>query len=518
MVDKKSEDSSEGIIRIEPVAIDLTTKTSSEKVAGSYSSIKRSPLIWIGLGILLTSALVVVFLLPRWVSNSKTEPATVVSSPGLDQQQVQTTVKKKDAVSPWEKAQESRLRKETQNILSQMLEAQKILSEKGVGIWAGEDYATAMQFAAAGDELYNQRDFVNSRTEYEKALSIFSKLVEKIDVIFEGTMDKGNKALAEGNSKAAMEAFQLALAIDAIDRHANVGKTRAETLDEVLALMNQGDGLLQEGQLNKAKQHYQQALDLDNDFDTAKQKIALADEKILDRAFNKHMSAGFISMENRRFTAARQSFSEALKLKPRSAEARNALNQTKHNLTTININSLQTDARALEAKENWHAARKKYEAALALNSSLAEAQQGQQRTVLRGKINDRLEQILSQPERIYDPKVFQETMAFQNKLNAVADKGPILRKQLASLDRLLHKANTPVDVLLRSDNLTSVTLRKVDELGYFAEKSLSLRPGKYVAVGIRQGYRDARVTFMIDPDKPMQIVTVQASEKIALGK
>ena len=155
---------------------------------------------------------------------------------------------------------------------------------------------------------------------------------------------------------------------------------------------------------------------------------------------------------------------------------------------------------------------------MTLNSSLAEAQQGQQRTVLRGKINDRLEQILSQPERIYDPKVFQETKAFQNKLNAVADKGPILRKQLASLDRLLHKANTPVDVLLRSDNLTLVTLRKVDELGYFAEKSLSLRPGKYVAVGIRQGYRDARVTFMIDPDKSMQIVTVQASEKIALGK
>jgi hypothetical protein len=183
----------------------------------------------------------------------------------------------------------------------------------------------------------------------------------------------------------------------------------------------------------------------------------------------------------------------------------------------MNINALQSAAKDLEGKEDWHAALKKYEAALVMDNSLAEAQQGRQRAMLRAQISDRLEQILSQPKRVYDPKVYAETMALQKKLNSLSDKGPVLSKQLAALDRLLHKATSLVDVLLRSDNLTLVSLRKVDELGYFAEKNLSLRPGKYVAVGVRQGYRDARVTFNIDPDMPMQTVTVQATEKITLG-
>ncbi len=207
-----------------------------------------------------------------------------------------------------------------------------------------------------------------------------------------------------------------------------------------------------------------------------------------------------------------------MKLKPRSAEARSALQQTKHSLTTINIKSLQSQARDLEEQENWRAALAKYQAALNLDSSLAESQEGQQRTTLRAKIHERLEQILTQAERIYDPKVYKETVGFQSKLSALADKGPILRKQLNALGLLLNKANTPVSISLYSDNLTAVTLRKVGELGYFTEKNLSLRPGKYVAVGVRDGYRDARVEFLVDPEKSTQAITVQAAEKISLSR
>jgi tetratricopeptide (TPR) repeat protein len=517
MVDNNSENSDEGFTRIKPLAIDLTANSSSDKAAGRQISLKHSPLIWLGLGILLTSALVVIFLLPNWVNNPEAEPPAL-ASPATATAPVAHKAKAKDAVSPWEKAQESRLRKETQNILSQMLEAQQVLSEKGVELWADEDYAQAMQYAATGDDLYNQRNFVNSRAEYEKALVIFSRLVKEIDVVFGTTMEKGNQALADGDAKAAMEAFQLALAIDVIDRAANVGKARAESLDEVIALVNKGDKLLEKGELMQAKESYQQALALDSHFDAAKQKIELADKKILQREFNKHMSDGFAAMEKRRFNEARKSFDQALKLKPRAAEARAARDQTRHKLTTININTLQTEARALEEQENWHAALLKYKAALDLDGSLAEAQQGKQRAELRSKIHDRLEQILSQPKRLYDPKVYGETTAFQTKLNALAERGPLLRKQLLALGELLDKAILPVDVKLQSNNLTLVTLRKVGELGFFLEKDLSLRPGKYVVVGIRDGYRDDRVEFMVDPDKPQQTITVQAAEKIALGK
>jgi hypothetical protein len=38
-------------------------------------------------------------------------------------------------------------------------------------------------------------------------------------------------------------------------------------------------------------------------------------------------------------------------------------------------------------------------------------------------------------------------------------------------------------------------------LGTVTQHILSLRPGTYTAVGIRNGYRDVRVTFDVRPDQ-----------------
>jgi len=517
MVDDNTENSGEGFARIKPVTINLTSNSSSDGPASTGISSTRPAFIWLGLGILFISALVVVFLLPNWVNTPEQEAITQapIEVPAARPAQKTTS---RDKVSPWEKAQESRLRKETQDILSQMLEAQKVLSEKAVQLWAAEDYAEAMTYATKGDDLYNQRDFAGSRAEYDKALAIFSRLLARIDVVFKATMEKGNKSLAEGNASAALEAFQLALAIDAIDRAANIGKSRAESLDEVLALTDKGDDLLDRGQYEQAKLIYQQALALDGYFDKPKRMIELADSKIRDREFNKYMSAGFAAMEQKHFSKAKKSFNSALKLKPRAAEARAALEQSGHKLTTMSINALLATARQLEEEEDWHAAAAKYTAALKLDSSLAEAQQGEQRASLRGRIHDRLQAILARPKRLYEPQVYNEIVDFRHKLNALSNPGQVLNKQLAVLDSLLEKAVTPVKVILKSDNQTRVTLRRIGKLGVFLEKSLSIPPGNYVAVGIREGYRDARVEFSVDPDKPALTVTVLAGEKIALGR
>jgi hypothetical protein len=82
------------------------------------------------------------------------------------------------------------------------------------------------------------------------------------------------------------------------------------------------------------------------------------------------------------------------------------------------------------------------------------------------------------------------------------------------LSSLLEQAATPVTVILRSDNKTEVTLYRVGKLGKFETKQVELRPGRYVAVGIRKGYRDARTEFVVAADEPSPLVVVQAEEQI----
>lgn len=515
-MDGKENNPEAGFTRIKPVAIDLTANSAVDNTVTTRKAPIRQILVWLSLAALLAAAALVIFLLPGWIAPPVLVPDQSPAVAG-NGQPVAATATVSSADSPWEKAQESTLRQETQEILEQILDAKKDLDEHGVTIWAGQEYAQALQSAKSGDELYNQRDFAGARLQYDQALTIFKELQERVDIVFNEAIGRGKKALADGDSDAALKAFDLALTIDSLDRTAAQGRERAEKLDEVLALLKQGDGLLEDGKLEEAQQVYRRVVDLDDQSDRARQQIAVVGQRIQDRQFNDHMSDGFNALYNDQLEKAQQAFTGALKLKPSSAEARSALNQSHQQITARNISSLLAQAQTLETGERWQEALKKYSAALELDPGLAAAQAGKERTAVRAQTHEQLEQILAHPERLYDGGVLDETEAFYRKIRALANPGPVLSVQLDRLEQLLSRMSTPVSVQLLSDNLTTVTLYKVGELGYFASREISLRPGRYVAVGIREGYRDVRVEFTVDPDTPPPVIKILADDKISFG-
>ena len=92
--------------------------------------------------------------------------------------------------------------------------------------------------------------------------------------------------------------------------------------------------------------------------------------------------------------------------------------------------------------------------------------------------------------------------------------GPRLADQKKELSILLKRAATPLPVRMVSDNLTEVSIYKIGKLGRFTAQDLSLRPGVYVAVGIRTGFRDVRLEFRVAPDIELQPIVVQCEEAI----
>jgi len=420
--------------------------------------------------------------------------------------------------SPWEKAIRSGLRKDSQRILESLLEARKSLEEHGVMQWAAADFEQAMETAAAGDGFYNRQDFENAHNRYQEALDKLTRLVDRTESMFEETMKRGLQALNEGDSATAREAFQLALAIDPMDRDADTGRQRAEVLDEVIALLAEGDDLLDAARLDETRERYSKARELDPAYPATAEKLRMADARIQERAFGKYMSAGFAALEANRLDEAHKSFSEALRTAPGSVEARNALEQTTQKLTGNRIKSLLEQAAGAEAAEDWQAARKAYQDALAIDAHLAAAQAGVENSGLRVEIHGQVAAIIDHPERLYDPEIYAETRVFLNRIAALSQKGPVLSRQLVELERLLAKAAVPVRVHLQSDNQTEVTVYKVGKFGYFADLELELRPGPYVAVGIRPGYQDARTEFLVEPDKAELVVQIRADKPILLSR
>jgi len=79
---------------------------------------------------------------------------------------------------------------------------------------------------------------------------------------------------------------------------------------------------------------------------------------------------------------------------------------------------------------------------------------------------------------------------------------------------LLRIATIPVQVEFRSDNLTEVVIYKVGSLGAFQSRTIDLKPGRYVAVGSRAGYRDVRREFKVLPQGMEQPIRMSCEEPI----
>ena len=513
-----------GFVPIKPAAVDLTAAASTQQQNSRRPG--KQLMMWLGIGTALAVAVMVFYLLPGWVADPDIDPAGVITRTGPVEPQRGTSPQSAPPAAgataatgdaPWRQAQQFSRRKESQEILGELLDAQKMLEERGVSVWGRKEYEQALEHARSGDAEYSRQNFSRAHDHYAQALDIFTGLLQGMEELFAGTMETGNNALAAGDVAAAREAFVIALAIDPIDRTALLGMERAGTLTEVNELIDRGDALLRDGDTGQARSLYQQALALDGHSERAGQQLQLVENRIRENAFNGAMSSGFRLLEQGRYAQAQEEFSAALKIKPGSRDARSGLEQAKHRSSAEKINALLKQAETAQRNEDWQGAVSAYEAALKLDKNLGNAQEGKRLAVLRNEIHDKLEQMLAGPERLFDQGAFNEAVGFLDKIQTLSEPGPVLAGQIARLDRLLKLADKPVAVQLRSDSLTLVTLYKVGELGYFTSKSLSLRPGHYVAVGHRDGYRDVRVEFFVDPDQAMEPVIVSSNEKIALG-
>jgi thioredoxin-like negative regulator of GroEL len=154
-------------------------------------------------------------------------------------------------------------------------------------------------------------------------------------------------------------------------------------------------------------------------------------------------------------------------------------------------------AAELEAKEQWQQALELYQALLDTDPSLTEAKVKTIPVGVRAALNKQIEAVLADPLQLAASNSYNSARRLLKDASGIANPGPVLKQQIADLDKVLQQATTAVDVVLQSNNQTEVTLFRVAKLGVFEQTSLQLRPGRYIAAGTRMGYRDVRVEFTI---------------------
>jgi hypothetical protein len=498
--------------RITPVPVDLGAGAAAPSGdAHRAGATLRRLYPAIVLAALVAAALAVIFLLPRL---RPAAPAAVATAPPPAAAPAPGAGPATPAAPAPDDAARAALRGEAQDLLERVRELDAALNGMGVAEWGAAKYRAATEALAAGERAYQSLDYAGARTSWSVALEGMQGLVAESERVFADVLARGQTALDAGDGAAAAAAFRIALAIRPDDAAATRGAARAAHIAEVVALVRKGEAQERSGDPAAAAASYEQARKLDPDYAPAAERLAAVRRALGERAYRAAMSAGFSALAAGQPAAARRHFADALRHNPGAPEAQDALRQAETLATSAAI-AMHIDAAGAAAQaEDWAGAVAAWEAALKLDENLAAARDGITQATARRELDQRLARMIAQPERLSDDGVQEDARGLLARAGAVAAPGPKLKQQIAVLTALLAEARTPVPVTLLSDGATDVTIYRVGPQGRFTSRPLALRPGRYVAVGTRAGYRDVRVEFTLAAGGAPAEIRVQCAEPI----
>jgi len=393
-------------------------------------------------------------------------------------------------------------------------ESSEALQKRAAPVWASKEWAAATGRAADAAAAVSTRSYARAVELYNDAARMLSDIAKRSDRAFEQALATGAVAIEARNAADAIKAFQLALAIRPDDAKARHGLGRAERLDDVLARFAAGEAQEQAGVLAQAHREYSEALQLDPEFGPAKVALARVNSRLAAQRFEQLMTRGLAELDRSDWSGAEQSFSAALKIRPRHGAAADGLARAKEGLQRDRLARLQRKGQALEASEHWNDALATYRQAEAIDATVVFAKEGIARASRMIALHARLDAYLAKPERLYSPAVQAEASKFLASLDNTTNGGTRLAQDRQRLAEALKRATTKIIVRLSSDNATEVTLYRVGRLGRFQNREVMLTPGTYTLVGSRPGYKDVRVELTISPESDSPHVVVACKEPV----
>lgn len=416
--------------------------------------------------------------------------------------------------APLAEQQMATARRGAQDILARIVAKQAFLQTRHVTKWASADYQRAVASAEQGDLLYRQRNFVQAQQQYLDSETRLNAIDARIAPLIEAALAEGLAAINVGNADKAKASFDLVLLIKPDHTAAQAGLQRATQLPTVLALVTDADKKLTAGEHSAALTLFQQALSIDPKFEPAINGAKQASGIIKQGKFQVAMNSGYASLEQADYASAMRAFRQAVNIDPGSKAAGAALAQAQNEINQIQVRALLATAADREQQERWSEAISTYDEILNTDSSVVAATVGKIRSQARATLDSDLEKISMDPLRLSAPGVYSQAQQLLRDAARIQSRGPQLSNQISRLEELLIFATTPLSITLQSDNATTVTLLRVGELGRFNQKVIALKPGNYVAEGIRAGYRDVRVDFLVDTQRALSPVLVACREPI----
>ncbi|MFW2440470.1 MAG: hypothetical protein ACN4GR_14000 [Arenicellales bacterium] len=457
-------------------------------------------MVWALFGFVAALTLVVLVVLPFLVSERSAEETTHAAKPvqGVQPPALAVGVVRNDA----EQALKDFLR----------LRAQPDFAN--AEFWAAEDWQLALKTALEGDGLYGRGHFTEALAAYKKATQQLQTLLDGRPDRLSATLAEGWQSLQQNEVATAVSAFQRALAMQPDHEQAGTGLVRANVRKEILQLMLTGSQAEAMNRPMSAAEAYNAALRLDSSYEPAQDAVKRINISLTENAFKQAMSEALHNLNRGNLGVAEKALQAAAAIHPGSDAVKDGQRRLVGAQRRHRLASLRRQAEQRAGSEDWSAAAALYRKALAIDGRSLAAREGLSYAQKQSQLNARIDHYLADTTRLSsdEPLANAQTLLQANK--QIADNEPRLAAKISRLKEAVRLAMVPVELLIRSDGQTDISIYHVGRLGRFQQKQLTLRAGRYTLSGSCAGYRDVRKIITLSPETGSYTVTLRCEELI----
>ena len=415
--------------------------------------------------------------------------------------------------APFADAANRAAREAAQQTLRSFLARRTELEDHGAELWAEDALTSMRQQAEAGDAAFLSGQLEEALGAYEAALEAAEALWATLPARQAAQATEAAARLEANQAAEAEAAYALlqAMAGDntALRETAARGVLRAQQRPAVLSALARAEIALTNEDWSAAEARLEDAKALDGEAPGIAQLTQTLAAERRRQALEAALGKGYDALARQAYAGAENAFTRALTLDGDATAAKEGLALVTAQRLEARLAALRDQAEGARRAGAFSDALAHYEAALGLDGTLAFAQAG------RKAMADRLtlESALEEAERTLGRDPSDAVLRHARETLALAapflDEEPRLAQQIEALRSRLAAAETPRTVRLESDGKTAVQVLKVRHLGALTEQALPLRPGNYVALGSRDGYRDVRVSFTVPlEERPLSVAVV----------
>ena len=462
---------------------------------------------WVGLAALAAALVGVFVFLPRIAEQRAAQIAPPVEESDADAPQLPAPASQAPAPAPDPQQQFVVLREGFDTRLA-------ALEQRAAAIWGGPAFAGAKALGADAVAALNAGNVEIAFDRIKVATQRLERLAGEAPAAALSQVEAGERALAAGQTQVARQAFELAQQIEPGNARAAAGLERSGGLAPVLPVLAEAESALAAGNAAHAAELFGQVLEGDPQNAAATAGLQRARAAVSDEAYARQVGDALSSLRAGRYDEARRALERARVLRPGASEVAAGFAELASALAGRDLAGARARGAELEAAERWAEALTVYEGVLAQDPGVEFARAGRERALPRAELARGLQGLIDRPERLAAAEVRTEAARLLAQARAVVAPGPLLRAQLGKVEAQLPLYEKPVRVALESDGLTSIAIQRVGTLGSFARQEVELKPGRYVVIGTRAGYRDVRHEILVAPGQALQPIQVRCVDPI----